>query len=390
MALELVVVDARWAFWARVTAWVKLLKVWLCLRFDDLQGIDWRTISVSDFCVKFRLLRSKTTGPGKKVLTVDLFLWRGCGLTGVDWFCQGLELFKLANFPRDYFLPKMSSELFLKVEMSYSICAGNSRSLLKMLGKPVQVQDGWEMDLQQPLCPGSVSGLWTEHSERHFLPSVAAALGEDTERRNYLGRWGIDRHASSDYVLSSRQIVLELQEKAVNYLHHGKPGFDEFEILSAVRSRAERDGHPQPEAVREAHTVLLGDPSGPGRNLNKLTLAGVGINQSHEGTFESLVQSPDSTHQLDHEVSPEASAQLPHVAPFWISVSKSGFRRLHKTGGCPSSKRICFVMIELEVASKDCADALCRHCYPNQDLWESSSESSTGDELSSVSASAVI
>ncbi len=59
-------------------------------------------------------------------------------------------------------------------------------------------------------------------------------MGEGSERRAFLGRWGIDAYAGSEYNLSARQIVMGLQCKVVKYLNGGKPGHDETELLQEL------------------------------------------------------------------------------------------------------------------------------------------------------------
>lgn len=66
---------------------------------------------------------------------------------------------------------------------------------------------------------------------RHFLPSVSAAINSDKDRRDYLGRWAVGLHQSSDYVRASRQIVTNIQLEVSKAICTGVPPFDESELL---------------------------------------------------------------------------------------------------------------------------------------------------------------
>ena len=68
---------------------------------------------------------------------------------------------------------------------------------------------------------------WSGHSMRHFLPTVAAAIDIGKEQRDYVGRWHINLHQSADYVHTSRQIVLKVQESVNKAIVEGNPFYDE-------------------------------------------------------------------------------------------------------------------------------------------------------------------
>eukprot|EP00971_Amphidinium_carterae_P228331 4528924-Amphidinium_carterae.2 len=88
IALEFYVVSHKPAF-ERAFAWLRLVKLWACLRYDDTLAIDpWKT---------------NTTGPGRHV-DRDATLTRG--LTGLKQ-----DLWQSFASARDYFIPR-PSELF--------------------------------------------------------------------------------------------------------------------------------------------------------------------------------------------------------------------------------------------------------------------------------------
>ena len=178
------------------------------MRFDDIQGLDWQGVELGTQCLKLPLLRSKTTGPGNKTKTVDIFIHRGCSLSGADWLEAGLELLKRTDFERDFFLPVLEEDgSFRRRMLDYSRGASLPRSLLRSFRYPGQEEAIRFLAKDSTPLPGEMGNLWSGHSERHLLPSVTAAQGEPKERRDYLGRWGIDRAASSDYVLSLNDLM---------------------------------------------------------------------------------------------------------------------------------------------------------------------------------------
>ena len=76
MALEFLVENKTTAFVLRSYAWVLLVRVWGALRTDDCRGLLPDTIRVTEGGLEARLDRSKTSGPGRKVRWVPVFLSR--------------------------------------------------------------------------------------------------------------------------------------------------------------------------------------------------------------------------------------------------------------------------------------------------------------------------
>ena len=63
-------------------------------------------------------------------------------------------------------------------------------------------------------------------------------MGWSKASRDYLGRWGIDGHQSHEYVLTSRQIILEIQCGVTEALCVGGKSFDECEMSELWKTRA--------------------------------------------------------------------------------------------------------------------------------------------------------
>jgi len=86
---------------------------------------------------------------------------------------------------------------------SYAAAAALGKRLLLELPLPARgarVGDCWVEDLAGGrLLPSPGHLYFTEHSERHWLPSVTGALGVTKDKRDMLGRWAVDSsHQSND------------------------------------------------------------------------------------------------------------------------------------------------------------------------------------------------
>jgi hypothetical protein len=287
---------------------------------------------VSDFGFTFTLGRSKTTGAGKEVREVKLFLNQGCTLSGADWTQVGLDLLRkhLPEGKRDFLLPIFTKggDSFLSKMMDYNGASAASRLLSRVMEVPQRDSGGrWKLALDELLLPGNLGKLFTEHSERHLLVSIAAEAGEPQERRSYLGRWGIDKYAGSEYMLSSRQIICDIQQKVVKYLMDGKPGHDESDVISEIAEMAKMEGF-DPVKLKRHHSVLFGDPSYSGRNLHQVPVRAAEVPAA-------------GLDELEEEQKAAAEAQGAPT-PYWVCIlGKSQHRRLHRAGGCALLKWKC-------------------------------------------------
>ena len=72
----------------------------------------------------------------------------------------------------------------------------------------------------------------TEHAERNWAASVAAALGISKSRRNYLGRWIAEQ--SDDYLRTAREVVGTIQTEIAEAVRQGHHRHQEDEILGRM------------------------------------------------------------------------------------------------------------------------------------------------------------
>ena len=66
--------------------------------------------------------------------------------------------------------------------------------------------------------------------------------------------------------------------------------------------------------------------------------------------------------------------------PYFVTISRSGFRRLHLSGACAVRQEKCIETVGVLSISEGCADAICKHCRPKVDANESSSSGSEAAE----------
>eukprot|EP00439_Symbiodinium_sp_Y106_P019494 s9822_g2.t1 len=245
----------------RFGCFIFLLMCWGTLRCDDVQGIDPASIALSQLGMKFVLTRTKTSGPGKRVGLLHGYLLRSISLSGYDWILHSCKLLQSDDFkfPRDFLCPDIGEnwEVCSREYVGAEGVANLIRRVILELPVPGK-QDGiWGLSKTAKLVPRELALFWSGHSARHFLPSLAAAIGIDEKKRDFLGRWAAARQGSTAYVLTARQIIQQIQAEVCETLLSGKnpPGYVEEELLLRLKSFAERCGVSSGIVAR--HNVLV-------------------------------------------------------------------------------------------------------------------------------------
>lgn len=322
------------------------------MRWDDLQGLDFRRLRLTPTGLFGVLVRTKTSGAGRKHWELPVVIHREASLTGEDWQAAGMEIVRMAEFqfPRDYFLPvPCGLAVFGHRMASYAECSAWDRDLLHELRMPAYGAQTlrWKGLEEHRLVPVPMGLFWTEHSERHWLPSAAAAAGIAKDRRDFVGRWGLGLHQSNDYVLSSRQVVRGVQKEVLTFLF--TQGLDEDEVMENYGAFvAEHGGH------RGNMVKLLGFPTQQG-----------GFGGLRKPWCGEFAPSPDKVEleSVEDLTSLESADKEPSGYLFWVNIhGGSGFRRLHRTGGCHILPGRQYEPL-WELRDK-VADARCRYCWP--------------------------
>ena len=219
ISLELAVLSSRPAY-QRALAWVRLVKVWGCMRCSDLMHASPQLARLDERALTLVLSQTKTTGPGKRTGAIRAYVHRQASLSGKDWLLVGWNLWQTPEFSykRDYLVPRAAPCLtrVARKMAEFVDMAGNGRALLGGLGVPVWDKKlGWH-ESEQRLLPGGTCNLFSEHSERHVLPTLTAQMGVAKDRRDCLGRWNIQH--STDYAHAAKHTVLQVQEETLKWL----------------------------------------------------------------------------------------------------------------------------------------------------------------------------
>ncbi|CAE7853809.1 unnamed protein product, partial [Symbiodinium necroappetens] len=299
------------------------------------------------------------------------------GLSGYDWLGEGYKLLSASalSWSRDFLCPAFSAEWdtpakgFLDAEG----LALQLRRLLKHLPTPVKQQGVWKV-ARELLFPGEMANFWTGHSARHVATSLAAALGVSKDRRDYLGRWAYAQHGSQDYVLTSRQVVQGVQNFICKCLIVGHPdgGYTEEELFCTMRSYAEAL-HLAGDEIVKACSVLQWDDVEATWKLG--------------GNFPSFAVSPDRVRAAAGNMGADLPGPYQDFeqeedrddAPYFITISRKGFRRLHLSKKCAVRRENCLETLPIFKLSEGIADAVCKLCKPKVESAEGSSTSGSED-----------
>eukprot|EP00973_Karenia_brevis_P026717 3687151-Karenia_brevis.AAC.1 len=111
--MENSVVDTSQPRFLRAYAWLKLVRVWAALRADDVQGLLPETVKIFEKGLQATLDRTKTSGPGKKIRWMKIYISQRSYIAVGNWLAEGLAIWDSADFAvkRDYFLLAPSKDL---------------------------------------------------------------------------------------------------------------------------------------------------------------------------------------------------------------------------------------------------------------------------------------
>ena len=387
ISAEILVMDLGSPLVTRVLAFLFLVMVWGALRTDDLLWLDRSRLLLSEIGLRGVLLRTKTSGAGRRVRELPVFVIRTASLSGFDWLREGMDLYYScsADFPGVQCLcvPRKDLTGFTRKYLVAATLTGWMRWLILQLKTPVRSRrGGWTAD-GDALVPMEMGTRWTGHSARHCLPSWAAALGIDAERRAFIGRWkaGVDVDLNT-YVLTARQVVHGVQEEVLRSFCTGKPKYYvEVELFEEMVKHAE---------ARQLDGKLFVSGHMIWRRRDRAVALFQDFPMIEDVAWERW---EDMQGGRDGKTIPLVAAEeSAEAAPYWVSISrKTGFRRLHKTNGCgikPESvhRSEPVFTIDSKVADKKCQ--ICWRQKPTEtSTMESSSESSSSTESESDLAS---
>ena len=90
--METLVVDGAVPFEVRVCAWFKLIKLWASMRFDDAAHLKTSELRFYDGQLIGMMHQSKTSGAGKRVRELPIFITKEAYALHEDWLAVGFEL----------------------------------------------------------------------------------------------------------------------------------------------------------------------------------------------------------------------------------------------------------------------------------------------------------
>jgi integrase len=362
ISLEISVTSSDKPLYLRAMSWIVLICVWACMRISDLEGLDPRRLSLNSRGFRGFLTKTKTTGPGKNVKEVPIFISRRVSVTGLDWLKTGYEIWQEFGLPqRDYFVfccKKDFSAPSHRYASSEKI-AVMVRQVFSMLQQPLKTRfQPWREYEESKLLHEDGALFWSGHSMRHFLPAIAAAVGVSKEQRDFVGRWHVNLHQSSDYIHTSRQIVMEIQEKVNRSICEGGPGYDESEVVEEygvfLKARSV-----DPIEWKRRHQFMKRSDDGPCLGVKWPALSSEFLDEEAYNEGAQIGEAPEP----NDVVVADSIENQDESATFFVSVSRrAGFRRLHRVNGCGIKPWACQKVEWIKEVREGCADAVCKIC----------------------------
>ena len=207
------VTDTSLLLYWRLFSWYRLLRVWVTLRFDDHRGLLPDTLRMVSGSVRGTLVRTKTSGAGKRREELYLHIDALAYISQPTWHKVGMELWPSVNSPRDYFLmlPSYNFHGVVALEAQYADC----QALCNRLHKSILHQDGSPV-LPMPDC----EAFWTQHGDRATLPTLGAVDSSlPVEWLDELGHWS--SKSSHACVRTQLQKVAKIQSAIAGSLRAG-------------------------------------------------------------------------------------------------------------------------------------------------------------------------
>ena len=193
MCLEFLVMIDEESLYIRLYAWFKLVKLWGMLRWSDTLGIPASRVRFHrKEGLVGEIVRSKTTGVGRRVEVQTFYISDKAWLLSETWLEEGYRIFErfgveARNEKRDFLMARPNKGLdgFRSSMVSYSDAMSMSRAILRELR--AQMRSGGEMEFL--IVDDEVGSFWSEHSERVTMASWAGALKIPQEVIKRWGRW---------------------------------------------------------------------------------------------------------------------------------------------------------------------------------------------------------
>ena len=383
-SFEHVVEDESQLLGIRVIAWIKLVKLWGTLRWDDVQKMIPKELKYFGGRMTTVLRTTKTTGPTKRVRELPVCISEHAYISNQFWLKTGFDLLKNdVAFDRDYLLPKLNSNWtgFRRVMATYNDISSYSAYLRRKIKRPGQ---------DELIIHPTMAAFWTEHSERATLPTGLALLRAPKEERDMLGRWKPD--GSDTYLRMYNGVVsrLQLQFAKAARTNERSSTLDERDILESAMSWITDRCEPLSD---ERVQMILKHLQ---KSMERKAIQGwqtVEEDQQEEDTlFGPLTEEIEEVEAVDTINPVERKGQR---LPMFVVVNNgSKCRRLHKSrGGCWMGREMNFKSsVEFNtLPNPEEYTHYCKVCWPktgpDTKSEVSSSSSSTSSSRSASSSS---
>jgi hypothetical protein len=243
-ALEIYVADKGRLPFKRIIAASMLFRSWGTLRLDDLQHMRRNTLRLMGDLLITELSCTKTTGPGKRVRQLPVAVAIDAQILPMQWIVEFLDLLQTyLPLDRDFLLdaPTQDFKGSSGQRLSHAQASAISKLVISELRVPILKSQNWELG-DEKLVPPELEDLFSQHSGRAVLPSMAVFIEQDKSKRDCLGRW--KPSASDDYMRTYRTVVASIQIKTVKAIQSGNTDvIKEHDIVDrAARHLRERKG----------------------------------------------------------------------------------------------------------------------------------------------------
>ena len=397
VAWENVVVASGERNYVRIFAWFKLIKLWAALRWDDTLGIPPSMIDMRpEVGLKGKIVRSKTTGEGRRVDLQEFYVSKDCWLRHPEWLADGWELFNemgkaSGNLGRDFLLPRPDKHLqgFRGSMVRYAEAMSMARALLN-LAVVASTSNGMMGHLL--ITTPCTSGFWSDY---HLLGSCRWCGARNSEEVGTLeaiyGR-GVCQDVPHYGFRRAEGLAEHLRTNMDN-----KNVVEDDEILVELGAWLTQRGIAEEEVQLQVKRLMM--RKGPRwRKIDGLGLGPRSPTTPGSPLLSPTEPAPDPAVVQDEELADlmiEDTGALPVVpGAFVLSVVGHSKRRtLHQVGSCyriPGVRYKEFMVVGDSRPSLEQGEKLCATCFGKQQkIFEeaSSAAESAEVELSSDSSS---
>lgn len=378
-ALEALVMNEKERSWVRAGAWIKLVKVWASLRFDDFANVKAGLIRFYDGSLSGILRKTKTTGAGKRVRELPIHVSEEAYIVEKEWLGRGLQLLGDLG-PKD-------RELLVGSGMTTGKMMG---SKLMTYVEAVAISAEVFAAMRHPngsfLVPDSWERFWTEHSERATLASDLAALGVVKSERDLLGRWSPE--GSDQYVRSYNAVITRLQRVFAAAVRRGDAykRLDEGAVLEDLKIwlvekwRMDKEG-----AIRAVDNWKNKVKVGPmdGADSEELGAATEVASSSEDTPLDTPPPTITDEGMLNRVKMRKIEGE--RTASFLVVFNRINRGKLHRLGqqGCWMARCREFNNAELyeELPAPEMYSSRCKLCWPEKGQPDQESSSDSEEEL---------